>query len=84
MELSKKIILGTFLVAIVVTIVVNLIKIENFFGAYYIDLYVIVPLLLIQIMSLLLLKKAVRFVLILNIVVALIMLFVLYKLITNN
>lgn len=84
MELSKKIILGTFLVAIVVTIVVNLIKIENFFGAYYIDLYVIVPLLLIQIMSLLLLKKAVRFVLILNIVVTLIMLFVLYKLITNN
>ena len=84
MELSKKIILVALSITVIVTIFVNLITIENFFGAYYVNLYVIFPIALIQVIAILLFKKAKRFILIVNILIAFIMLFILYKLIVNN
>lgn len=84
MELSKKIILVALSITVIVTIFVNLITNVNFFGAYYVNLYVIFPIALIQVIAILLFKKAKRFILILNILIAFIMLFILYKLIVNN
>ncbi|MDR6545176.1 hypothetical protein J2810_001218 [Chryseobacterium rhizosphaerae] len=71
-------------ISIVLAVVVNLIPSKNFFGAYYIDLYIIVPLILIQLSTLLFFKKYITLATIINVLIVLIMIFITYKFIVNS
>ncbi|SHH06317.1 hypothetical protein SAMN05421866_1993 [Chryseobacterium oranimense] len=57
---------------------------NGFFGAYYVDIYIIIPLLLVQLLTLLFYKKNNILAMIINILINLIMIFITYKFFVNN
>ncbi|KMQ63918.1 hypothetical protein ACM40_03870 [Chryseobacterium sp. BLS98] len=81
---SSKIIYASIVISIVLTLVINLVPSKNFFGAYYVDLYIIVPLILVQLSTLLFFKKLITFAHIINVLIVLIMIFITYKFIVNG
>ena len=81
---SSKIVYFSVFISIVLTIVINLIPSKNFFGAYYVDLYIIIPLIWIQLSTLLFFKKHIALAIIINVLIVLIMIFITYKFIVNS
>ena len=79
---SSKIIYIT--ISVILIIVINIIPSENFFGAYYINLYIILPLFLMQLSTLLFYKKYTILTRIINILIIIILMFITYKFIINS
>jgi len=76
---SNKITLISIAIFIIVAITMNLIPSKTFFGPYYLDLYVILPLFLIQLSTLLFHKKNIVIATIINVLIVVIMFFLLIK-----
>lgn len=72
------------IISISVTLIINIIPSSDFFGAYYIDLYIIIPLFLIQLSTLFFYKRNTTTAIIINVLIALIMIYIAYKFFINR
>jgi chromate transport protein ChrA len=80
---SNKLIYPSIFISIILAVVINLIPSKNFFGPYYIDLYIIIPLILVQLLTLLF-KKYITWAVIINALIVVIMSFIAYKCVINS
>jgi hypothetical protein len=81
---SNKIVFISIVISFIEAVIINLIPSKNFFGAYYVDIYIIVPLFLIQLSTLLFYKRHTVWANIISVLITLIMTFITYKFIVNN
>ena len=78
MELNKKIKIGNLCFSIVMIIIINFIPIKNFFGHYYIDLYVLLPLFFFQLFNTIFSKNYSKISILIGVIINLIIVFLLY------
>ena len=83
MVLNRRINIWSVILSIILIGIINLIPSKNFFGAYYVDLYILFPLLLFQLVTLLFSVKYGKLSLFVSISVNLIIMFILYKFVVN-
>jgi hypothetical protein len=78
MELNKKIKIGNLCFSIVMITIINFIPIKNFFGHYYLNLYVLLPLFIFQLFNTIASKKYNKTSIIIGLIINLIIGFMLY------
>lgn len=82
--MSNKGIFISIIITIILIVIMNSISSKTFFGMYYVNIYVLTPLLLVQLSTLLFYKKYNSLARIISILIALIMVFIMYKFIRNG
>lgn len=84
MELNKKMIFFCIILSIFLVGVINLMPSKNFFGPYYVDIFILIPLLLIQSFTLSFFDKYKRLSFYINIFINLIIIFITYRFVINS
>ena len=84
MVLNKKMVFLSIGFSIILIGIINLMPSKNFFGPYYVDIYVLIPLLLIQSFTLSFFDKYKKVSFLINIFINLIIIFIAYRFVINS
>lgn len=81
---STKIVWISIIITFSLALIINLIPSTGFFGAYFVDVYIIFPLFSIQLFTLFFYKKKAIVAITINILIVLAMLYITYKFFINR